>query len=359
MKYEVEGIVIASGQKVKRQFQQIVAGGCAAITQTLVVRPREFVRWVRLWKTRPVWSWVRAAEAFKNKEFVQAAKLYREGIEKFPEHPAVSSAKLDLAYCLYRSSEYQSALDVLQYLLGGTENPKDVYLLTARIQMYIGCALSASNTMSSCLQKFPGDIQTLSCYMHSALYSCASLEEQQSIQAELVRLKAGLCLDDKRNLHLDTALAHFEIVRGDIRAGERLLARVLATGEAPFEAVLLRGERLLERGRILPAREQLTRAMTASPRDPRPVLLLARSYLRNGTEANSAWARQLAEVACQLSCWQNAECLNVLARAYEASNQKANAQLFYERMKTLPSMDELGVSYYQSSLEQLRAQKVS
>lgn len=354
-KYEVESIVETKGQGLKNS----TLASCQALRESFLLRPKEFLRWIRLWKTRPVWPWVRAAENFKSKDFLQAAKLYRLGIERFPNHPAVNSAKLDLAYCLYRNNEYQSALEILQELLKGEENPKDVYLLAARIQMYTGCALSASTTMHSCLLKFPGDIQTLSCYMHSALYSCAGLEAQQLIRSELLRLKRELTLDDSRNLHLDTALAHFEIVRGEIRKGERMLARVLATGEAPFEAVLLRGERLLERGRVLPAREQLTRAMNASPRDPRPVLLLARSYLRNGTEANPTWARQLAEVACKLSCWQNAECLNVLARAYEASNEKANAQLFYERMKTLPSMDELGVTYYQSSLEQLRAQKVS
>ncbi|MCB0324269.1 MAG: tetratricopeptide repeat protein [Bdellovibrionales bacterium] len=322
-------------------------------------RLREAIRWYRLWGTWPVWAWVAAAEAFKERRFARAAELYRIGLEQSALHPAANSARLDLAYCLYREDQYDESLKLLDQLTRSSCRLRDAYLLQARIEVFLGRVLSAARTMKRCLKVYPDDLQALSSYLHMSLQGIATEDDVLEARQRLLAARTDLSLEDDRNLHVNTALAHFELRHGEIRLGERLLARVLASGNAPFEAVLLRGERFLDQGRLLQAREQLTRAMIAAPRDPRPVHYLARSYLRTGADFNPTFAMQLAQSACRLSHWQNAECLNVLARAYEANDQKANAQLFFERMKMVPSMHELNVTYFHSSLQQLRAQKAS
>ena len=90
---------------------------------------------------------------------------------------------------------------------------------------------------------------------------------------------------------------------------------------------------MLTQGRILPARELLTRSMRMSTRDPRPLMMLAASYLRNGVSSNLEYAQQLAEASCRLSHWKNAECISVLASVYEAKGDKARSALYLERTK--------------------------
>ena len=191
------------------------------------------------------------------------------------------------------------------------------------------------------------------------MYADSSDEDVDSIRERLSNVRRSLDMEEVNYLHVETAIAHIDIRRGDLAKGERVLSRVLSTGQAPYEAVVLRSERLLETGRVLPAREQLGRAMAACPRDPRPMILLARSYLRAGNDYNAEWAKQLAEAACRASFWQNAEAVSVLARAFEETGDSDSAEIFIERIKNLSSSSELSVSFYSSSLLQLRSQKVS
>lgn len=325
----------------------------------VVKRIKEYVRWYRYWGTLPVPAWVKAADHFRAGRFKAAANCYRVGIKSHSEHPAIHSARFDLAYCLYRSDDYEGALAELSGLIQKRAAIKEAYLLYSRIKNAMGFVLSAKHAVSLCEQLFANDPQVLSCLSHATVYSNGSSEELNVLRNKLYGLKQQLHLDDALSLHLDTAIAHMEIRFGDLKKGERLLARVLATGSAPYEAILLRGERLLEQGRVLIAREQLNRAMAASPKDPRPLALAARSYLRSGKDFQPEWALQLAESACKASHWQNSDCLSVLSRAYEARGEEAYASLLVEKIKKLPSTKEMDVSYFHGSLQQLRVQKVS
>lgn len=310
---------------VKRKFTQSV---------------KDAVKWYRLWGTVPVWSWVNAAAEFKRQDFRSAATLYRKGINKQPKHPAIQSAKLDLAYCLYRLGQFDEANLQLDEIIKEDTSLRDAYLLRAKISVIIGSCSSALRVLSSALRKFPDDARVVSQYAHVALMHPLEEELATEIKQRLVAIKCRLSLEDPENVLLDTALAQYEMVWGDMRRAERVLARVLATGKAPFEAVLLRGERLLSQGRVLPARELLTRAMRMSTRDPRPLMQLSASYLETAVSANYDWALQLAEQACQLSRWQHPECLNVLASVHEAKGDSARAQLYFERTKHVPAAVE-------------------
>ena len=301
---------------------------------------RDAVKWYRLWGTVPVWSWVNAAANFKQQDFQTAAALYRKGIKRHSKHPAIQSAKLDLAYCLYRLDSFDEANLQLDEIISESTVLRDAYLLRARISLILGSCSSALRVLNLALKKFPQDARVMTQYAHVALLHPLEEELANEIKERLVALKCRLSLEDPENVLIDTALAQYEMTWGEIRRGERVLARVLATGKAPFEAVLLRGERLLSQGRILPARELLTRAMRMSTRDPRPLMRLSASYLETGISANFDWALQLAEQSCRLSHWQHPECLNVLASVHEAKGDSARAQLYFERTKHVPAAIE-------------------
>lgn len=322
-------------------------------------RAREYVRWYKYWGTLPVPAWVQAAELFREKSFIKASKRYRVGLRKSSNHPAANSARFDLAYCYYKQGEYELALEQLSILIQKRVTIKEAYLLFARIKTALGLILSAKKAVTLCEQLFPNDAQTLSCLTHATVNTNGSKEEVLNLKRKLLSVKRELELEDTLALHIDTALAHLDIRFGDMQRGERTLARVLATGTAPYEAVLLRGERLLEQGRLTAAREQLGKAMSACPNDPRPITLIARSYLRVGKDYKPVWAKQLAEAACKASRWENSDCLSVLARAYEAQGEDSYASLLLEKVKILPSTKELDISFFQGSLEQMKLQKVS
>ena len=304
-------------------------------------RPKLLLDWYRLWSTWPVASWIRAAHCFQDGDFRQALNFYRQGLAEHPTHRAAPCAKLDIAYCYYRLDELETATEELQDLIHSGAQLKDAYLLLAKIQALLGLPLSAGSTMFRCLEMFPNDVQALVAYVHLGLWVGLPHESLIDAKDALISLKRGLMLDDSRQVGIDSAIAHCEIRGGDIELGDRVLARALATGRAPYEAVLLRGERLLEQQRIIPAREQLTRAMGLMPRSSRAARLLAESYLIEGIFFEPEWAKQLATSACKASHWQDVRCIEVLIRAYEACGETGAAQLFSQRIPSLASFREM------------------
>jgi predicted Zn-dependent protease len=135
---------------------------------------------------------------------------------------------------------------------------------------------------------------------------------------------------------------------------DHLLARVIAGGGAPFEVFLVKGEKQLEEGRIVPARDQFERAMRLVPQDPRPLALLAKTYLAPGDSYEPEYALQLAQLACERSHYENPEMLLILAEAYETVEDPSNALLISTRMKALTSTRQINFDYLQRVEEQLQ-----
>jgi tetratricopeptide (TPR) repeat protein len=320
---------------------------------------KDCISWYRHWGTLPVLSWIKGADFFRAGRFQQAIECYQTGIAKSPAHPARDCAQFDLAYCYYRLDNLDLAEKLLAELIQKRVELKEVYLLYSRIKSATGFVATSRNILELASQIFPRDPQIISCLAHACMYSDCGDDQLEQIRNNLLIVRQDLNLEEINYLHVETAIAHLEIRRGDLAKGERLLSRVLSTGQAPYEAVILRSERLLETSRVLPAREQLNRAMAACPKDPKPMILLARSYLRVGNDYNVDWAKQLADAACRVSYWKNAEAISVLARAFEEAGDLDSAEIFIERIKNLPSSLELGSSFYSSSLLQLRSQKTS
>lgn len=286
------------------------------------------VRWYRRWGTAPVRPWILAADAFRSGDYSQAAQFYKDGLGRFQSHPAAQPARFDYAYCLYREGKLAEAISEVRKLTNFGSRVKEAYLLEAKLALIVGDCSSAMEVMDRAIENFEEDLQVLSCFVHTSLYAKFGIERLTDVVTKLYSMQGELSVNDMRKVHADTALAHYEIRCGDLRKGERILARVLATGSAPYEAVLIRGERLLEQGRVMPSRIQLTRAMIAAPRDPRPVLMIARSYLKSSSEFNPTWACLLAQRACRLANWQNADGVRVLVRAYAAADRDHHAELY-------------------------------
>lgn len=316
-----------------------------------------YTDWVRRWHTLPVRDWIRAAVAFEAGNFHLAADLYRRGLDRKPHHPAAGHARFDYGYCLYRLGRLGEARTVLTETISANNRLRDAYLLLARVHLIFGHNRSALQTLKRCVELLPDDISALSSYFHLMVSSGIDSSRLAIIRDELLQHKVKLPLDDFGQEQIDGCLAAYELKYGNRQRGERLLARVLASGRAPYDVILLRGEQFLSEGRIIQAREQFARAARIAPRDPRPFMFLAKAYMAESPFQEIEWALQSATTACRLSSYENAECISTLVRAYELNGENDVALLFIERMRDLPSTRQLSIEQmmtFKKELQRLR-----
>lgn len=316
-----------------------------------VIRKPQFIyHWVKHWGSFPVFTWLKAADYFLNKNFKLAARHYEIGLSKHKTHPAKNCARMDYSYCLYRSGNLKDSLRELKQLCLEETEQKDCYLLAAKIYSYLGRVDLGITMINSGLRCFPEDIALLTKYLHLSLELDLEPMVIENLKDKLLELKISLNFDDINIEIIDTAIAHYYLRTERFEEGEKLLARILASGQAPFEAVLIKGERLLDLGRVVPARDQLIRAMKIAPRNPYPVLLLAESYLEQENFEDPEYALQLAKLACELSNWENVECMQTYIAALEKNNDHSTAELFEARCIKLISSYKLIPAINQSRI---------
>ncbi len=323
-----------------------------------LTRPISFFRWSvnwwRVWGTLPITTWIRGADYFKKGDYRQAATAYHKGLVKYPTHKAAYCARLDYAYCLYRIGEFgQAAIELSRMTL--TKNPiRDAFLLFSRIQLITGDFRGAVSTLRRGVQTFPKDIQMITSYAHATHTAKEMVRERDEARMLLERVRLGLNLSDPLLVAVDGAIAAYELRFGDQPRGEQLLTRVIASGSAPYEAILLRGELMIEEGLVLPGRGLLTRAMTLAPYDPRPVAALAKSYLLEGDYFEPDYALQLASSACSLSRYQNAECVALLVESHLAMGDEVTAELMTQRLRSITSAKQLNIGEIHEASAQIQ-----
>lgn len=324
--------------------------------------PKASISWMRIWKSLPVAPWIRGAESFRNGDFLNATSHYKLGINLHPNHPALGCATLDYGYCLYRLNKIKEAIEALETAIELPRIPKECFLVLAKLYRNIGNDLAASEVLSKAVEQYP---QHAMLNAQFALVLCATngfSHAMSHVKYRLSSLRKEQPLDSKEQLILDTALAAYEFRFGDSMLADRILARVLATGEAPSEAILMKAERYFEQQRGSAARELLDRVVQMEPRDPRPLALLSRLYLCFDEEEGAPWALVLAKRACELSQWQNPACLQLIAECYEALDDKNAFELFQERAKSIGSTRQLHLAKVKSleiHIERLRNLKPS
>jgi len=204
---------------------------------------------------------------------------------------------------------------------------------------------------------FKDDDLILALYAHSIYWQDVSKEEAQKVHNSITLRKKVGDINDPAYRALDTASAHYELFYGDREVGEKTLVRALASGEAPFEAYLLRGQQLMEHRRVAIAREQFKRATTLQPLDPRPLTLLAQSYLLEN-ECNYKWVESLALRAATLSCWRDEVAINILINCAVNTNDELAESLYKGRYYDLclaRDLDVIGVREAVQDVQRLRS----
>jgi len=301
----------------------------------------DVVLWVRIWKTIPVFQWIKGAQAFREERYQESAEYYRKGLSKYANHPAHFSARFDLAYCLERLGHYEEAIQELSYITTQKYPMLECYQAKARLLSFLGRYSTALETLRQGRKLFPQDISLIISFMHLSLSSGLAQNELDEMKEILETRKFENKRSEKEENEIQVALAHYELLLGDSIVGDTMLVRALSSGNAPVEGLLIRGKRLFSLGRYLQAREHFKTAMIQSPGDPHPLRLLSESYLASGAEGELTWAIQLAESACRLSKWKSAESVELLSRAYESNKEAEKAELFMERLRHMSQASNL------------------
>ena len=300
-----------------------------------VVSPRLYFRWIRRWRSVPIRSWLIAARLFESGDFISAVPHYVRGLTHHPKHPAAGNARFDLAYSLYRLGRIRAALAELELLVRNQPENRDATLLYGRLLFILGRSECALREIYQATEIFLNDPAPHVALLHLIADSPDSIVQDVAWRTRAYRSRAKLLtqLDlmpagSSPALAVEAALAAFDLRLGNREAGEQRVLRLLAGGSVGYEVLFMRGLQFLAADRVLQARELLTRATRLAPRDPRPVVYLAHSYLRAGAFESPLFALQLAQSAATSTEYSNPRVLDLLAEAHAAAGNCEEAELY-------------------------------
>ena len=292
--------------------------------------------WMRIWKTFPVLSWMRAAKAFKTGNYSKAINYYRLGLTKYPSHPAHFSARYDLAYCLEKLGYIEEAIQEVSYIISLRQKFKEAYLMRSKLLSHLGKYSFALETLKIANNLYPDDILVLSKLLHASIDVAIDAKEIEKNKKKLQELLLAEIFTNGSNcVEAMTAIAHYELVFGDEIKADQMLNKIFTRTGDNLQGNILRGVRMLSHGRVIQAREHFRKAHLIDPMDPIPQALIAETYLRSGNSEEVLWAVQLAESACRASKWKNPDAIDTLITAYEANSELAKVELFSERLKSI------------------------
>lgn len=293
-------------------------------------------KWWSNWRTLPVYAWIRAAVFYRAGDFRTAERLYREGLERHPTHPAHISARLDFAYCLFRNRKLSEAEEQLKSLCLESPYTREAYLRLARLQLWTGLTHEAASTMVKALRVFPIDAELASIFAIAAIDNGGPSDLIDEAEEALY---SAPC-DDSHSQLAQVARARMHAWRGQHEAGKRELMRLASQPRAIFEAVVALGILLLDEGRCMEARHQLSRALAVTPDHPHVLSLLALTYLRADAEhLNPDYAAQLATAACQHTGWNSSRELYILAESHLRRGDRMAALLSASRAQQVGRRD--------------------
>jgi len=305
-------------------------------------------RWWRTWKTIPVISWVRGAALYRQGKFEAAEKYYLKGLEKNSAHPAEYCARLDLAYCQFKIGKLEEAEEQLRFVAARIKNAREAHLRLARLKLWSGRGLEAAWTLRRLLREEPKDAEIVSAFLFAVLDSGAP----KYMWTEALREFKELNEEQAKDPRVRAVRARCAIIRGEAGTWREELENIALQPEAPFEAILLFAETLLEEGKVSYARMELRRALILEPNHPRTLSMLAEIYLRSGPFYNPQYAEQLASTACRHSGWLSAREMHILAEAYYHSADHVSALIIANKAKQMGSK-LLGNYPHISGLERL------
>lgn len=314
-----------------------------------------FGKWWRTWHTLPIIAWVKGAACYRAGRYEVAENHYKAGLEKHPNHPASLCARLDLAYCLFKSHKLEEAEKQLKFITTHAPTSREGFLRLARLQLWMGNSLEAGWTMRRALKNIEPDAELAATFLSAVVESEAPgylLAEAHQVAGQ-IELEA---CDPLARDRLELALARYHLLHGDRDQARQRIAEMASAEKAIFDVLLVFAELLVSEGKIAHARRQLRRAMTAAPDHPRLLSILANSYLRTGPFYNTEYATQLAIKACQSTNWLSAREMHVLAEAYYHHGDRVSALLIASKAKqvgTRPLGSYSGVRHLEQLIESL------
>lgn len=303
--------------------------------------------WWKTWRSLPVWSWLVAASAYRAGDFERARKLYLRGLQGKPNHPARFCAYLDLAYCEFKLGMLAEAREHLQYVCNLAPHCREAHIRLARLNLWVGRPLEATRVIRRAFLYLQPDVETVSTFLLAAFENGGP----SSLIREGLDLIEKLKLTDLDHRKLLVAKICDEVRRGNRAYALNKLERIVNKKGAPFEAVVVLSELLLEDRNVSEARRYLTRALAVAPSCPRVLNLFAELYLRTSVLYNPEYARQLATQACQTSAWMSPRAIHTLARSYFHLGDSASALMLATKAKNIGD-EQRGYYLDQEALDQ-------
>lgn len=298
-----------------------------------------YLNWFKKWKTAPVRSWIKAADAYKRKDFAKAEELYEKGLARHPNHPAVLNARLDLAFCKFKLRKPKEAEKILSSITTHKPGLAEGWIRLAKLLLWMGKPGKASRILFVA-EHYLSDHEEL-----KALRLFALTELRQEMSDEAYSLKEELCKRNSESLLTQVALSMYEARYGDPFKGREMLTKLCTHPQSPVEALHGIAELYLEERNTTMAKHFLRRTLHVTPDNPMTLSLLAEVYLIS--ESLPEFAIQVAQQACQLSQWQSPRMMHTLVKAHLASGDKVSALLIASRAREVtdepyPQMERLG-----------------
>lgn len=288
-----------------------------------------YIKWWQTWRTLPVLQWVRAAQLYRAGQFEKAETFYLQGLAKRPNHPARFSARLDLAYCLFKARKLTEAEEHLTEVIAQSPNLREAHLRLARLQLWLSRPGDAAWTLRRALQRIPVDSEL------AALFLIAVIESDgpSYLLKEATTFAKHVSQDGDSSDLLKVAHARLLVHRGERSRGKALLRDLALQNNALFEGVVAFAEVLIDDGEVVEGIRHLRRALQVTHDHPRVLTLLAEAYLKESELYNPDFSRQLATTACQTTNWCAPKEMHMLAEAYLRSGDKMSALIIASKAK--------------------------
>lgn len=296
-------------------------------------RFRNYVVWIRRWRSLPVPTWIEGAELYQKGDFQKAAALYKRGLASNPGSRAKINALLDLSHCLFRLQEFDEAEMYLRQATASFPDVREGYVRLVRLQLWLGYSSEALWTMRQCIRRISVDPELVALFINAVVDSGA---EEAAVQ-EARNLLDHVHCDAGGFPGLEVARARLTLAQSHCLVSRGELSKLAALDRGPFDAVVAYAEVLVSEGKLAYARHHLHRALIVAPEHPKVLRLLALSYLHEGALFEPEYAVQLAVRACQVTGWRGIHELYILAQAYIAQDDKMAALMAATRAKTIAS----------------------
>ena len=294
---------------------------------------KQAYQWYKSWGGVPCWNWIKAAEAYRHRNYHKALEYYQAGFRKHPEHAARFCAMTDMSYCYFKTSKFPEAINKLKNVLKHLPYSKEAHRRLAQIYFWTGNVTEAVWLLRQANKKFPRDTD----FLTSFIFALADNGGPELFIKEAFDQFSDYTADELLSPNLKLARALWDYNFGDSEKGEKGLRDLADNPLASLNIRLAYAKVLLDQEAGDEARYELKLAMRISPEDPRVLSLIAQSYFMESEDDDQKliFSLQTATSAAQLSAWQSPGDLHLLAKIYNSYGDRYSALLFASKAQEI------------------------